>query len=65
MPQITLPDGSKRDYENPVSVAAIAAIHWARACQRQLWRVALMERLVDTTHTLSKQDARGGDYHRP
>ena len=51
MPQITLPDGSKRDYENPVSVAEIA-----ESIGPGLAKAALAGRvdgsLVDTSFTI-------------
>jgi threonyl-tRNA synthetase len=49
MPQVTLPDGSKRDYENPVTVAEIA-----ESIGAGLAKAALAGRvdgeLVDTSH---------------
>jgi len=51
MPQITLPDGSKRDYENPVSIAEIA-----ESIGPGLAKAALAGRLdgalVDTSFTV-------------
>ncbi|MCB1820401.1 MAG: threonine--tRNA ligase [Candidatus Competibacteraceae bacterium] len=56
MPTITLPDGSQRVFENPVSVREVAA-----AIGPGLAKVALAgkvdDRLVDTSHVLD-QDAR-------
>ncbi|MBL4820511.1 MAG: threonine--tRNA ligase [Gammaproteobacteria bacterium] len=53
MPQITLPDGSKRDYENPLTVAEIA-----ESIGAGLARAALAGRvngvLVDTSHVVSE-----------
>ncbi|MCL4722003.1 MAG: TGS domain-containing protein, partial [Gammaproteobacteria bacterium] len=56
MPSITLPDGSQRDFDRPVSVAEVAA-----AIGPGLARAALggrvNDQLVDTSHVI-REDAR-------
>ncbi|MDE2346741.1 MAG: threonine--tRNA ligase, partial [Gammaproteobacteria bacterium] len=56
MPAITLPDGSQKQFENPVSVAAVAASIGPGLAKAAL-AGRLDDRLVDTSHVI-EQDAK-------
>ena len=62
MPVITLPDGSQRSFDNPVSVHDVAADIGPGLAKAALAGV-VNGREVDTSHVL-ESDAQLGDYHR-